>query len=139
MSKSLKSTAMAILRRSRFAALVVSAGILLVGVLLVSPDAYGATPVRANDDDCFDFSEYLPDGVTIDGCWECDISPRLDWSFWCLDVTITCSSVDPETGEDATVTITLGDYFGLCGDQVPSVSVDRVNPGRPRLVVPIPR
>ena len=50
--------------------------------------------------DCFDFSKYLPDNVSIDGCWECDVNVHVwssifSWKFW--KVTLTCTSEDGTT------------------------------------------
>ena len=74
MFDSLRSTARAIRRRS------------LAAVLLVAAAAsWGAIAGTA---------DMLPDGVSIEGCWDCDIDRHLDWSFWCVDVTLSCTDGD---------------------------------------------
>lgn len=42
---------------------------------------------------CYDFDD-LPDGVSIEGCWDCDEDVHWGWSFWCVDVTLSCTDGD---------------------------------------------
>lgn len=58
----------------------------------------GATTV-AQEDNCFDFSEYLPDNITVDGCWTCDRDVHWWESLKALKwkVTFHCTSDDGST------------------------------------------
>lgn len=61
-----------------------------------------------HEEQCYDF-DLLPDGVSIDGCWECDTDFHFGWSFWCIDVTLSC-----EDGDDNSMTIDVTDAVGFC-------------------------
>lgn len=58
-------------------------------------------------EECDDM-EFLPDGVSIDGCWQCDRDLHFGLSFWCIDATWTCTS-----GEN-TLVVTVTNVKGLC-------------------------
>lgn len=59
-----------------------------------------ATACAASDPgDCFDFSEYLPGDISIDGCWDCDVDVHWwDSLFsWSWKFTLDCTSEDGST------------------------------------------
>lgn len=55
--------------------------------------------------ECFDFSEYLPEEISIDGCWDCDVDVHWLSSLfsWSWKVTLDCTSED---GSSYTVSVT---------------------------------
>lgn len=57
---------------------------------------------------CYDFDE-LPDGISIEGCWSCEKDYHLGWSFWCVDVTLSC-----DDGEGNSLEIDITDAVGFC-------------------------
>lgn len=65
------------------------------------------TPPSAASDtgDCFDFSDYLPDNISIAGCWDCEVDVHWwDSLFsWSWKFTLDCTSGD---GSTYTVSVT---------------------------------
>jgi len=113
MSDSLRSTAKAI-HRPRRAALVVLALVQGVAVTAFAPSevigpkhgcAMQDSEVRKEE--C-DEMEFLPEGMSIDGCWQCDRDLHFGLSFWCADATWTCTD-----GEN-TLVVTATNVIGFC-------------------------
>ncbi len=74
----------------------------MVGACLaIGAWALAAVPVCAAESsgDCFDFSDYLPDNVSVDGCWDCDVDVHWFASLfsWSWKFTLSCTSDDGST------------------------------------------
>lgn len=112
-----RSTVTATRRRSGVAVLLGAtvAGSVAFGVpagkTMGTADVETSCPFKdsaGSQEDCYGF-DMLPDGISIDGCWDCDTDYHFGLSFWCVDVTISCTD-----SEDNTLTIDVTDAAGLC-------------------------
>lgn len=117
MFDSSRSTARTIRRRSAVAIFFVAAVAGWEAIAGSTEEALGAVGTLAagpetdiepeSQGDCYDFG-VLPDGVSIEGCWNCDKDVHWGWSFWCVDVTLSC-----DDGEGNSLEIDITDV-GLC-------------------------
>ena len=67
-----------------------------LGAWSLAPAPACAVQEQDSDEECYDFSEYLPDNVSIDGCWECDTDVHWFASLfsWSWKATLNCVSGD---------------------------------------------
>lgn len=78
--------------------------VVIVGSTFESMDPPVATCCRfdelfpAQQDRCFDFSPYMPDNVTIEGCHECTVTVILGWNIFKGRISLKIDCVEVDTG-----------------------------------------
>ncbi len=70
-----------------------------IGTWSLTPAPACAAQGEGEEDECFDFSDYVPDNVSVAGCWECDRDVHwLESLFsWSWKFTLECTSDDGST------------------------------------------
>jgi len=93
--------------------IVAVAATLLTSAFAVPMFSANAACAQEDDEECNDLAGCLPEGVTMEGCWECETSTE---GWWTLQVTIVCTQTSDAT-DSGTITIrTERNVFGAVWD-----------------------
>lgn len=95
--------------------IAVAATILISAFAVPTFSANAACAQETDGEECNDLAGCLPDGVTMEGCWECDTSVE---GWWTLQITIVCTQTS-DTTDSGTITIrTERNVFGALWDKL---------------------